>query len=120
MLYILNLSHNAFTGQIPPSFGNLQLLESLDLSWNNLSGLIPTQIANLHFISFLKLSFNHLVGRIPTSTQLQSLLESSFIGNEGLWPWGYPLKASCKDIEIPRLSPPTLIGRNTNSGTEIK
>ncbi|KAG5054277.1 hypothetical protein JHK85_006787 [Glycine max] len=88
-LYILNLSNNALSGEIPSSIGNLRQLESLDLSQNALSGGIPMQIASLSFLSYLNLSFNHLVGKIPTGTQLQSFSASSFEGNDGLY--GPPL-----------------------------
>ncbi|KAL3027534.1 hypothetical protein AAZX31_03G059500 [Glycine max] len=91
-LYILNLSNNALSGEIPSSIGNLRQLESLDLSQNALSGGIPMQIASLSFLSYLNLSFNHLVGKIPTGTQLQSFSASSFEGNDGLY--GPPLTAN--------------------------
>ena len=42
ILHVLNLSHNALTGQIPSSIWNLKLLESLDLSSNDFDGEIPT------------------------------------------------------------------------------
>ncbi|KAI5325948.1 hypothetical protein L3X38_035022 [Prunus dulcis] len=71
-LYVLNLSGNALTGEIPSSFGNMRVLESLDLSQNKLSGQIPPQLAKLTFPSFLNLSNNQLVGRIPTSTQFST------------------------------------------------
>ena len=40
---MLNLSHNNLSGSIPPSLGNLQVLEQLDLSFNNLKGEVPTK-----------------------------------------------------------------------------
>ncbi|KAL9460115.1 hypothetical protein AB3S75_003337 [Citrus x aurantiifolia] len=84
-LYALNMSHNALTGSIPSSFGNLKQIESLELSMNNLSGKIPAQLASLNFLSVLNLSYNNLVGQIPTGTQLQSFSPTSYEGNKGLY-----------------------------------
>ncbi|GJS26716.1 receptor-like protein 12 [Tanacetum coccineum] len=46
-LYLLNVSHNEFTGSIPPSVANLRQLESLDMSRNKLTGNIPSMLATL-------------------------------------------------------------------------
>jgi Leucine-rich repeat (LRR) protein len=72
-LYILNLSHNAFTGQIPSSLEKLSNLETLVLSSNKLSSKIHVQLADgLIFLSILNLFFNHLVGQIPFIKQFAS------------------------------------------------
>ncbi|GLT66164.1 hypothetical protein SLA2020_385480 [Shorea laevis] len=92
-LYILNLSHNALTGLIPTSFGNLSQLESLDLSCNNLNGEIPQLLSQLNFLSVLNLSNNQLVGKIPTAQQFQTFSNDSFEGNKGLC--GFPLTTEC-------------------------
>ncbi|KAK4392432.1 Receptor protein kinase-like protein ZAR1 [Sesamum angolense] len=39
----LNLSYNAFSGEVPPSFGQFPVMVSLDLRHNNLTGKIPQQ-----------------------------------------------------------------------------
>lgn len=88
-LIVLNLSHNSLSGNIPSSLGNLSQLESLDLSCNALSGNIPQELVKLNFLEYLNLSFNKLGGPIPTSTQLQSFDASSYKGNPGLY--GPPL-----------------------------
>ncbi|XP_048446677.1 receptor-like protein EIX1 isoform X2 [Pyrus x bretschneideri] len=91
-LQSLNLSNNRFTGRIPSKIGNMERLESLDFSMNQLDGEIPPSMTNLTFLSHLNLSYNNLTGRIPESTQLQSLDQSSFVGNELC---GAPLNKNC-------------------------
>ncbi|KAL8218015.1 hypothetical protein R6Q57_021388, partial [Mikania cordata] len=80
-LRYLNLSHNNLTGRIPNLFSKSGILESLDLSVNHLDGNFPSSLSGLTTLNFLNVSYNNLVGRIPTGSQLQTLNESSFIGN---------------------------------------
>ncbi|KAL7253644.1 hypothetical protein ACSBR1_008061 [Camellia fascicularis] len=68
-------------GRIPEHIGDMGLLESLDFSLNQLWGEIPLSMSSLTFLSHLNLSYNNLIGQIPLSTQLQSLDNSSFVGN---------------------------------------
>ncbi|KAF3434857.1 hypothetical protein FNV43_RR21944 [Rhamnella rubrinervis] len=91
-LQTLNLSGNHLTGKLSPEIGDMKWLESLDLSRNQLSGEIPPSISSLTFLSHLNLSYNNFSGRIPTGTQLQSLDESDFIGNQLCGP---PLHVNC-------------------------
>ncbi|CAN6569134.1 unnamed protein product [Malus baccata var. baccata] len=102
-LQSLNLSNNRFTGRIPSKIGNMERLESLDFSMNQLDGKIPLSMTNLTFLSHLNLSYNNLTGRIPESTQLQSLDQSSFVGNELC---GAPLNKNCSANEM--IPPPTV------------
>ncbi|XP_028094598.1 receptor-like protein EIX1 [Camellia sinensis] len=81
-LHFLNLSGNHFTGEIPKNIGDMEQLESLDFSLNQLCGEIPLSMSSLTFLSHLNLSYNNLIGQIPLSTQLQSLENSSFVGNK--------------------------------------
>nr|XP_011470029.1 PREDICTED: receptor-like protein 12 [Fragaria vesca subsp. vesca] len=101
-LQTLNISANHLTGRIPPMIGRLKQLESLDFSRNQLSGEIPPSIMFLTFLSHLNLSHNNLTGQIPQSTQLQSLDESSFLGNELC---GSPLSKNCSASKV---TPPTI------------
>lgn len=102
--HFLNLSNNAFTARIPPSFGKLKHLEALDLSFNKLIGEIPQQLAGLTFLSFLNLSYNQLEGRIPGGKQIQTFSESSFEGNKDLC--GFPLtNRTCKNTVAPGAAP---------------
>ncbi|KAK9127399.1 hypothetical protein Syun_016196 [Stephania yunnanensis] len=90
-LSILNLSMNQLTGRIPEKIGSMQRLEVLDLSRNQLSGSIPPSISTLNSLNHLNLSNNNLYGRIPSGNQLQTLPDPSiYAGNPGLC--GAPLK----------------------------
>nr|CAC40827.1 HcrVf3 protein [Malus floribunda] len=102
-LQSLNLSNNRFTGRIPSNIGNMAWLESLDFSMNQLDGEIPPSMTNLTFLSHLNLSYNNLTGRIPESTQLQSLDQSSFVGNKLC---GAPLNKNCSTNGV--IPPPTV------------
>lgn len=92
-VYSLNLSHNALTGTIPKSLGNMSNLEALDLSVNQLTGVMPLELARLGFLDDFNVSYNKLVGEIPLGCQLQSFSSDSFKGNSGLC--GVPLSNSC-------------------------
>ncbi|XP_068315330.1 receptor-like protein EIX1 isoform X2 [Pyrus communis] len=102
-LQSLNLSNNRFTGRIPSKIGNIARLESLDFSMNQLDGEIPPSMTHLTFLSHLNLAYNNLTGRIPESTQLQSLDQSSFVGNELC---GAPLNKNCSTNGV--IPPPTV------------
>jgi hypothetical protein len=84
MLTYLNLSHNSFQDSIPNSFGKLASLEILDLSYNNLSGNIPMYLANLTYLTNLNLSFNKLQGRIPVGGIFSNISLQSLLGNDAL------------------------------------
>lgn len=99
----LNLSKNLLTGSIPSKISNMKWLESVDLSMNQLDGEIPQGMRSLTFLSHLNLSYNNFTGQIPKSTQLQSLDQSSFIGNHLCGP---PLNDDCGTAN--RMIPPTL------------
>ncbi|PWA98923.1 leucine-rich repeat protein [Artemisia annua] len=94
----LNLSGNHLTGRIPEKIGDMKELESFDLSLNKLSGELPMSLSSLNSLSSFNVSYNNLTGRIPSSTQLQSLNESCFVGNELC---GDPLTVRCSRIEAP-------------------
>ncbi|XP_016647539.1 PREDICTED: LRR receptor-like serine/threonine-protein kinase FLS2 isoform X2 [Prunus mume] len=93
-LQSVNLSYNLLSGRIPPKIGDMRRLESLDLSRNQLCGQIAPSMSRLTFLSALNLSYNNLTGEIPKSTQLQSLDQSSFIGNKLCGP---PLEVNCSN-----------------------
>ncbi|XP_048433319.1 LOW QUALITY PROTEIN: receptor-like protein EIX1 [Pyrus x bretschneideri] len=112
-LQSLNLSNNRFTGRIPSKIGNMAQLESLDFSMNQLDGEIPPSMTNLTFLSHLNLAYNNLTGRIPESTQLQSLDQSSFVGNELC---GAPLNKNCSTNGV---IPPATVEQDGGGGYRL-
>lgn len=61
----LNLSANSLFGSIPTSIGALKLVEILDLSSNLLNGTLPSEIGGAVSLKQLNLQRNHLTGHIP-------------------------------------------------------
>jgi hypothetical protein len=115
-LYLLNLSHNALTGQIPPSLANLTQLGVIRLVKQQAYRGDPVQLADgLIFLSVLNLSFNQLVGQIPQIKQFATFSEASYAGNKGLC--GFPLNAECTHAEP--ISPPTFDESPSNSENMI-
>ncbi|OIW15303.1 hypothetical protein TanjilG_10743 [Lupinus angustifolius] len=75
-LQFLNLSNNSLGGSIPAAIGELKTLEGLDLSCNNLSGYIPWEIGGVMMLKELRLEKNSLVGKIPSSIENCSSLST--------------------------------------------
>ncbi|XP_054813247.1 receptor-like protein EIX1 [Prosopis cineraria] len=98
-LVSLNLSRNKLKGKIPIEIGNLEYLEFLDLSRNKLSGTIPLSLAHIDRLSVLDLSNNNLFGKIPTGTQLQGFNASCYERNLDLC--GMPLNKKCLEDSMP-------------------
>ncbi|KAL0003535.1 hypothetical protein SO802_017316 [Lithocarpus litseifolius] len=72
-LQFLNLSKNFLVGPIPVSIGELKALNNLDLSENQLNGSIPLEIGGVVSLNELRLEKNFLWGKIPTSIEHCSL-----------------------------------------------
>ena len=91
----LELAHNALSGTLPPSLGNLTWLQTIELGGNRLTGVLPGSIGGLAQLRLLDASNNSLVGALPTSLlQLRSLRSLALGGNafafddealHGLW-----------------------------------
>lgn len=82
LLSTLNLSHNSFSGNIPPQFGQLKALLVLDLSSNLLVGSIPVQLGLLQKLEYLHLDSNGFSGIIPR--QLGNLTQLTQLSISGL------------------------------------
>ncbi|MBA0760717.1 hypothetical protein Gotri_023443 [Gossypium trilobum] len=78
-LELVKIPVNNFEGPIPEVIGKFEALDALNFSHNAFTGSIPTTFGNLR-----ELGSYSLVGPIPTSTQLQSFSEASFENNTGL------------------------------------
>ncbi|WCJ29604.1 Receptor-like protein EIX2 [Euphorbia peplus] len=109
----LNLSQNTLTGRIPESIGDMRWLEVIDFSQNQLSGHIPESMSRLSSLSSMNLSYNNLSGKIPLGTQLQSLDQSSFTGNQLC---GLPLIKSCN---LDDANPETDEGNEKDNDMEV-
>ena len=77
----LVLDDNNFFGEIPASILNLKELKTLDLRSNSLSMEIPIDIGNLSNITTLDFSNNNLTGTIPSSIQKLTNLERIYLQN---------------------------------------
>ncbi|KAM0918830.1 hypothetical protein ACQ4PT_008575 [Festuca glaucescens] len=102
LLHGLNMSHNFLNGTIPSQVGHLNQLEALDISSNEFSGVIPHEIASLDFLTMLNLSYNKLEGKIPESPHFLTFSDNSFLGNDGLC--GSPLSKECNNATIPNVA----------------
>ncbi|OMO83296.1 hypothetical protein CCACVL1_11445 [Corchorus capsularis] len=75
----LNLSHNRFTGPLPPGFFSaLNQLQVLDLSYNSLNGELPLDFFSednnsLSSIQTVNLSSNHFTGTIQSNSFFQAV-----------------------------------------------
>ncbi|XP_059449524.1 receptor-like protein 7 [Corylus avellana] len=73
-LEALVLTATSFSGELPPSIGNLIYLNSLNVRGCNFSGFIPSTLGNLTNLTFLRLSNNTFTGEVPSSIGNLNLL----------------------------------------------
>ncbi|XP_043701320.1 leucine-rich repeat receptor-like protein kinase TDR [Telopea speciosissima] len=71
----LNLSHNSFSGQLPPEIFNLTNLRSLDISRNNFSGQFPAGISAVQHLVLLDAFSNSFSGPLPPEVAQLGLLK---------------------------------------------
>ncbi|KAG5071016.1 hypothetical protein AAZX31_03G030800 [Glycine max] len=109
-LQVLDLSSNAFFGQLPSGVGGLSSLQVLNLSTNNISGSIPVSIGELKSLCILDLSNNKLNGSIPSEVEgaislSEMRLQKNFLGGR------IPTQIEkCSELTFLNLSHNKLIG----------
>ncbi|KAM4084778.1 hypothetical protein ACJW30_08G158000 [Castanea mollissima] len=110
-LKVLNISHNYFYGRLPTSLGCLENLESLDLSHNNLSSSIPQSLTKLQQLTILDVSDNKLIGKILVGSQMDTIDDPSFYANNsGLC--GMQIQVPCLE-DFPSTKPPRVENKET-------
>ena len=110
-LKLLNISHNNLYGRLPTSLGCLENLESLDLSHNKLSSSIPQSLAKLQQLTILDVSNNKLTGKIPIGCQMDTMDDPSFYANNnGLC--GMQIRVPCPE-DLPPTKPPRFKNKET-------
>ncbi|KAJ4959127.1 hypothetical protein NE237_026238 [Protea cynaroides] len=100
----LNLSHNSFSGQLPPEVFNLTDLRSLDISRNDFSGHFPAGVSAVKHLVLLDGFSNSFSGLLPPEVaQLDSLKVLNLAGSyfEGPIPSDY---GSFKSLEFLHLA----------------
>ncbi|KAK8969881.1 LRR receptor-like serine/threonine-protein kinase HSL2 [Platanthera guangdongensis] len=75
-LFVFNGDQNNFSGEIPASFFENSMFQSLTLSGNHISGNIPATVGSMTSLSVLDLSNNLLAGAIPESLGSLPLLNA--------------------------------------------
>ncbi|RVW13899.1 Leucine-rich repeat receptor protein kinase MSL1 [Vitis vinifera] len=83
-LYYLFLSENQIMGTIPDSIGHITSLRVIDFSRNNLTGSIPSTINNCSSLIVLDLGNNNLSGMLPKSLGQLQWLESLHLNDNKL------------------------------------
>ncbi|XP_027352730.1 probable LRR receptor-like serine/threonine-protein kinase IRK [Abrus precatorius] len=68
-LEVLDLSSNAFSGELPSGIGGLSSLQVLNISANKISGYIPVGLGELKSLYIIDLSDNKLNGSIPSEIE---------------------------------------------------
>jgi EIX receptor 1/2 len=116
-LYLLDLSNNLLSGELPNCWGNLMSLEILNLANNNLSGRIPDFICHppdprYNSLWTLHLSNNSFTGELPNSLmncsnlRLLDLGENRLSGRIPAW-----IGTSLPDLMMLRLTSNLFMGR---------
>ncbi|KAJ1425371.1 Serine/threonine-protein kinase, active site [Sesbania bispinosa] len=82
-LKYLKMISNRFYGQLPSEIGRLSMLQELDLSNNNLSGSLPPSLFNISSLRLINLRNNMFSGQLPEEMcqQAHSLQQISILNN---------------------------------------
>ena len=81
---ITRMSSLWIQGRLPPSIGDLSLLEELRLPGSDINGTIPSSFGNLKRLWYLDLSHNFLTGPLPDSFSGLTNMERIYLNRNGL------------------------------------
>jgi Leucine-rich repeat (LRR) protein len=81
-LRMLQLRFTNFSGTLPHSIGNLEMLSVIDLMGCNFNGSIPKSMASLPQLLSLDMSDNNFVGSIPSFSMNKKLTTINLYGND--------------------------------------
>ncbi|XP_011620926.1 leucine-rich repeat receptor-like protein FASCIATED EAR2 [Amborella trichopoda] len=82
-LFVLDLSGNVLSGNIPPSLGNCSSMQFLNLNDNDLFGSLPCSLVALENLNSVELSNNWFSGEFPQALKNWSSLSTlDLSGNE--------------------------------------
>ncbi|KDP41868.1 hypothetical protein JCGZ_26886 [Jatropha curcas] len=77
-------AYNRIAGSLPPSIGNLKMLQLFDLRGNGLSGILPNQLGNLRHVKSVLLGSNKVRGVIPSEVGLLTSLTALDLSHNGI------------------------------------
>ncbi|CAL8139007.1 unnamed protein product [Prunus armeniaca] len=80
-LHILDLSNNSLSGMLPQCLGNSSALEILMMNDNSFHGNIPQMCPDENSLKMVDLSYNQLQGKVPRSMANCTKLEFLNLGN---------------------------------------
>nr|XP_027064129.1 probable leucine-rich repeat receptor-like serine/threonine-protein kinase At3g14840 isoform X3 [Coffea arabica] len=101
-----DVSRNCLSGNIPPIWGTMQLV-NMSLYGNRISGIIPKELGNISTLVNLTLDFNQLSGPIPPELGNLTRLKKLVIQGSGLSgpiPPGIASLTNLTDLRISDLS----------------
>ncbi|XP_066334098.1 receptor-like protein EIX2 [Miscanthus floridulus] len=84
VMLFLDFSNNNFSGMLPASMQNCEMLQVLDLSRNMFSGRLPAWIGKLKRLRFLRLRQNMFSGNIPMNLTSLACLQYLDIADNGI------------------------------------
>lgn len=80
----LFLQNNEFSGTVPSSWMNMNLLLELDLSNNYMTGLIPSWICNVQYATSIRFQENLFIGHIPSGWPTNSMSLTELLLNDNI------------------------------------
>ncbi|CAN6977292.1 unnamed protein product [Brassica oleracea var. botrytis] len=99
-LRYLSLGDNNFSSKLPSEFGNLNMLKVLSLPSNSFTREIPLSICNMRFLSALILSYNNFTGQIPPCLSKIKFVNLRHNKMEGRLPDNFYVEASVQTLDV--------------------